>query len=81
MTWLLRSQLLAIRQNAQAILAMADAVLAVVETPVAAAAVSSGPCQHPPERRLSAPRMGAPEAWVCMCGVESPAPDLAEATP
>ena len=80
MTGLLHSQLLAIRQNAQAILAMADAVLAVVEPPVAVP-VSSGPCQHPPERRLAAPRMGAPEAWVCMCGVESPAHDLAEATP
>ena len=62
------AQLRAIRENARAIMAMTDALLATLEPTTAHA---DGPCQHPKEQRLAAPRMGAPDAWMCAgCGAE-----------
>jgi len=51
--------LIALREQCRATIAVIDAALAQPE-PIA----PSG-CQHPPEARRAAPRMGAPNAYIC----------------
>lgn len=62
-----RTQIVAIRDAAKAIESMASAMLAALE---GTELHRNGECSHPPELRRQAPRMGAPEAWVCECGAE-----------
>lgn len=63
---LMRQHLTAIREQAKAIMASAEALIHALEIPPP----EPGDCMHPPERRLAAPTMGRPEGWVCACGVE-----------
>ena len=65
---MLLQSLRAVRAQAEAIVATVDALLAELEA--AAAQPGGGPCDHAPERRTPAGRMGSPGAWVCECGVE-----------
>ena len=58
----------AIRFHALGIVAATDGLLRAV-TPGEDPGVT-GPCTHPASRRTLAPRMGAPDAWVCVCGQE-----------
>ena len=66
---MIREQLLAIRSMALAQGAAVDALLEAVGGPSPAPArAAAAPCAHPPELRLTARRMGEPDAWVCECG-------------
>lgn len=65
---MLTAQIAAIRASAAAIAAQCDALLAALPAPMTGARDAG--CQHPPERRTSAARMGAPDAWRCDCGAE-----------
>ena len=58
----------AIRFHALGIVAATDGLLRAI-TP-GEGSVIPGPCTHPESRRTLAPRMGAPDAWVCACGQE-----------
>ena len=80
MSALLRHQIIAMRENARAVMATADAILAAIsEAPVSMViAALSGPCRHDPAQRLPVPRMGQPDAWLCACGVESGTGTLVE---
>lgn len=62
-----RAQLLAARAAALTLVAQIDACLVAMSALERCAAGPSA-CEHPPERRTEAPRMGAPGAWVCACG-------------
>ena len=64
---MLREQVLAIRAGAAAQVAMADAIRAAMN---GSAGQPPGECQHPPEKRQKAARMGVPDAWVCACGAQ-----------
>ena len=55
------------RDQAQGMAATLDAVLLALDNGHAGV---QGPCEHPPEQRIPAARMGRPQAWVCRCGVE-----------
>ena len=58
----------AMRSLAADLVAEADAILAAVDRTWSPA---DDGCQHPPIRRVSAARMGEPDAWVCgACGAE-----------
>ena len=65
---MLREQIVAIRAGAAAQVAMADAILRAMEPAPQSAPPSV--CAHPAEQRISASRMGAPDAWRCACGAE-----------
>lgn len=60
------------RDQTRGIIAVADRILGRLAE--AHAGVGGGPCAHPPERRLEAARMGAPQGWVCECGHEGEGP-------
>lgn len=71
MSDVIRRQLLAIRGNAAATLATVDAILGAIEERVEPALGSGTECQHPPEARVEAARMGHPAGWHCTaCGAE-----------
>ena len=55
MSTLLRQQLITMRENAKAVVATADAILAAMQAPAE--------CQHP--QKQSRARMGHHEAWYC----------------
>ena len=67
---MLREQVLAIRAGAAAQVAMADAILRALDAPAQAQPTGAALCEHPPEARMAAARMGAPDAWRCACGQE-----------
>ena len=68
---MLREQIVAIRAGAAAQVAMADAILRALDSAgPTAASLANAACTHAPEQRMAVPRMGAPEAWRCMCGAE-----------
>ena len=75
----MRTQLTAMRAGAAAIGAQADALLEAMGTAPDEPAVGAippltplSPCPHPAASRLSAPRMGALNAWLCVaCGGSS----------
>lgn len=69
MAMIVAAQVAAIRASAVAITAQCDALLAALSA-AAPTPPSDGPCQHQPERRTPAARMGAPGAWTCECGAE-----------
>lgn len=71
MSGLLRTQLVAIRESARALVAQADAILAALD----GAAVDRGRtgfvCPHPAAQRISAPAMGTPARVICgVCEME-----------
>lgn len=68
MTSLLQHQVMAMRASAMAIAATADAILTAITE--ATKPVPGTPCEHPAAQRTPTPRMGAPEAWRCVCGQE-----------
>lgn len=57
-----KKRLQALRATIIAELAQVDALIMGVDEPVQAVVADAG-CQH--KSKISAPRMGAPEAWVC----------------
>lgn len=56
--------LTALRAQAQATVALLDAILSQLEVPEPALAREEG-CQHPEEQRTPAPVMGHPTAYIC----------------
>ena len=70
----MQAQLMAIRAQAVATVATVDAILRALDDAPAIPAAAPG-CVHPTEQRLSAGRMGAPNAWTCgVCGEEGGTP-------
>ena len=61
-----KEQVEAMRKDAQRVVEGCDRLLRALSSH--AGVPTDGACTHPPERRLEAARMGAPHAWVCLCG-------------
>lgn len=70
---LLRSQIVAMRAGAKAIVAQAEAILTAMEPEALERQQPDAPCRHEPAKRMATPRMGAPDAWRCACGAEGDA--------
>ena len=67
---MMREQLMAIRAQAVATVAMVDGILRALDDEPVAHITAPG-CIHPTEQRIAAGRMGAPNAWTCgVCGEE-----------
>ena len=71
---IVRAQLLAIR-------AQADAALALLEEPTAAPPVPGAPCEHPGPKRKPAPVGGDPDQYLCTACHTLVSGKPAEATP
>ena len=67
MSMTLKDRIEAARDQARATAATLDAVLLALGNGHAGA---PGACEHPPESRIPAARMGRPDAWICHCGME-----------